>query len=345
MIKLKSKYSMLKRQTIDSKVSLAISEVNKNLSSYIESCGSSPHIETYKHNSSSLKKQIFKNTWCKSRFCMVCNYHKALTLYARFLPAVEDFKAKNKNIDFIFATFTIKNPLMIDLKTSLKAMSKAFNDMYRYEISKFALGYIRTFEYITENTLPDYAHPHIHAIIAVPSWYFKSRKYLDINDWIRIWRHYLKVDYLPNVDVRKVRSKRLKDGSLMNAESSAVLECLKYCAKPSALAKLSINNLKELYKQTKGSRLISTGGCFKQFRDFDIENEVVSNDWILIQVEYLKFVSNEYKTLKLIDKQKDIDEYIADLENRIETNKLIKKYKNDIRYYDDFKAFKRRLGI
>lgn len=60
-------------------------------------------------------------------------------------------------------------------------------------------------------------------LIVVNKSYFKSKNYLSTEEWVNIWRYYLKVDYDPIVDVRKVKSN--------NYKYKAVAEISKYTVK------------------------------------------------------------------------------------------------------------------
>ena len=50
-------------------------------------------------------------------------------------------------------------------------------------------------------------------------------------DWVRAWGECLRVDYLPNVDIRTVKPKA-KDLTTHKGIKSAIAETLKYAIKP-----------------------------------------------------------------------------------------------------------------
>lgn len=59
---------------------------------------------------------------------------------------------------------------------------------------------------ITYNKKDDTYHPHFHMILAVNKSYFKNTdRYLTQKGWTNLWKSPLKVDYIPMVDVRRVR--------------------------------------------------------------------------------------------------------------------------------------------
>ncbi len=61
---------------------------------------------------------------------------------------------------------------------------------------------------ITYNKEDDTYHPYFHLILAVNKSYFTDKDYyLSQENWTRLWKESLQVDYTPVVDVRRVKSK------------------------------------------------------------------------------------------------------------------------------------------
>ena len=49
------------------------------------------------------------------------------------------------------------------------------------------------------------AHPHFHAMLLVKSTYFHGSYYIDQSAWIEMWMKAMRLDYIPQVDIRAVK--------------------------------------------------------------------------------------------------------------------------------------------
>lgn len=101
---------------------------------------------------------IAKSSFCKNRWCMICNRIRTAELIYKYMPTVSTWKDKQ------FITLTIKNPTGEDLHNSLEDMRKAFvkiKDKLRKQGIK--LVGIRKLE-ITYNRHANTYHPHYHII-------------------------------------------------------------------------------------------------------------------------------------------------------------------------------------
>jgi hypothetical protein len=126
-------------------------------------------------------------------------------------------------------------------------------------------------------------------MLAVEPSYFdtKKNKYLSKNDFATMWQRALRVDYMPVVDIRIVKSNAKKD---KNAYASVVAEMCKYPFKDTDIAK--IKNFEEFVLQLKNIRNINAGGIFKSILkgtekiDDDlvhIDDEDKDELWIIIK--------------------------------------------------------------
>jgi plasmid rolling circle replication initiator protein Rep len=66
-----------------------------------------------------------------------------------------------------------------------------------------ARGWVRAVE-ITRSQRYRTAHPHYHCLLMVPPAYFQG-DYLKQAEWAELWRHCLRIDYRPVVDIRTVK--------------------------------------------------------------------------------------------------------------------------------------------
>lgn len=134
--------------------------------------------------------------------------------------------SKKKKMDFLFLTLTVKNCHGKDLNDTIKSMFLAFNKFFKYKsIDDITIGYVRALE-VTRNKRTGEFHPHFHVLIGVSRKYFKGENYIKHSEWVSFWQKALGVDYLPTVNVKKVRPKR--EGQTIEAAS---YETAKYTVK------------------------------------------------------------------------------------------------------------------
>ena len=95
-----------------------------------------------------------------------------------------------------------------------------------------------------------------------PSW-FKGANYVKHAKWVALWGDCLRVDYLPNVDVRTVKARAPKIGqtpldATAAALQGAVAETLKYSTKPADMV-ADESWFLELTRQTHKRRFVAAG--------------------------------------------------------------------------------------
>ena len=119
-----------------------------------------------------------------------------------------------------------------------------------------------------------------------------------------MWKKALKVDYIPVVDVRRIKSKNENFSDI----DSAIIETVKYSVKHSDLVKRSNEDFYYLYTQTKSLRFISAGGILKEHLnlikiDEDLINLKKENEALWIEIARLIYTwqNGEYclKEIKL----------------------------------------------
>ena len=78
------------------------------------------------------------------------------------------------------------------------------------------------------------AHPHFHAMLLVKSTYFKGTHYIDQSAWTEMWMKAMRLDYIPQVDIRAVKPNKKRTEEQNKAKLHyAILETFKYSVKPS----------------------------------------------------------------------------------------------------------------
>lgn len=105
---------------------------------------------------------------CRDRHCIECTRIKSYVYQERLKrTAIEKIKSDFKADEFLFLTFTLKNPKVTQMRKAMRTMSQAFGMLTRRKIfASVFRGGIRTFE-VTRNyaeRLKNHCHPHIHAI-------------------------------------------------------------------------------------------------------------------------------------------------------------------------------------
>lgn len=106
----------------------------------------------------------------------------------------------------------------------------------------------------------DTYHPHFHVILQVNPTYFRTKNYLKHNDWIKLWRDVMNLDYDPEVYIEKAKAKNI---------SGAVAEIAKYTVKDKDYIIEHDQNLtdelvKTLDAALHGRRLTAFGGMMKE---------------------------------------------------------------------------------
>lgn len=227
--------------------------------------------------------------FCKDRFCMICNKRRSLELLARFLPVMQQI-SQNSNLQCIFITLTIKNCPLSHLKSNLANMSKGFSVLYKTLSRRGFVGYVRACEYLGDNTPAGFAHPHYHCIFVVDKQRYFKEHYLTNEDLQILWKRSLNAVYFPVVDIRKIKAL----GKITDSNVAGLLETLKYCAKSTALEKLSDSDKEKLAIKTKAHKMLVSGGIFKNLlKDIDIDKPL-SNEWRLILLEWFKYNNLEH---------------------------------------------------
>lgn len=288
-----------------------------NINYHMLHCASYLEFKLFKDESKKLNLANF----CRCRLCPMCNWRRSKKTFGQVSKVVNEIDKLNK-YDYIFLTLTIKNCIPEELENSINLISNSFMNMIRgnKKIKSICKGYFRAIE-VTYNKKENTYHPHIHCIVVVEKDYFSrwNKNYIKTEEWSELWGKYLKVDYLPIVDVRKVTSK--------NYKNSAVAEISKYTVKSKDIIiknrkgdinkDLTDKNVLVLHNSLKNKRLITFGGIMKELHkklnledlnkdDVDLVNtDVADNDnllnYIILKYKWCVGISN-YKLIDSIKK-------------------------------------------
>lgn len=276
--------------------------------------------------------------FCRHRHCIICQWRKTLKWTARFFKVIPTILKTYPKHRFIFLTLTIKNCDVTELRETINLMNKAWKRLIQSK-SFPAEGFVKSLEvtrvfdcwdagrfvgthgktwvdkWEKENKRKlrllntNYAHPHFHILMMVPSGYFTSKGgYLSHDKWMELWRKCLRINYDPTVNIKAVKPK---------AETSLVdtlREVLKYSLKPEdlivdtkILTPTQVKNkdewLGELTKQLHQTRAISLGGIFKNYLSDDEPDNLID---INEQPDGLEILNERY----LFDWIEDLKQYI-----------------------------------
>lgn len=268
----------------------------------------------FKLNIETEEKKLHKAFFCRARLCTMCNWRRSKKIFGQVATIVNELEKFDK-YEYIFLTLTLKNCSADELENTINLLNKSFNRMNdnNKKVKKICKGYFKAVE-VTYNKNENNYHPHIHCIMVVEKNYFKSKDYIKKTEWEIIWQKYLQVDYLPMVDVRKVKTANYK---------KAVAEVSKYTVKSKDILlrdedgkineKLTDKNILTLHFALKGKRLVSFGGIMKQLHknlnledlnndDIDLVNTDFEDNDELVNYIILKFRwSVGYKNYILVE--------------------------------------------
>lgn len=146
--------------------------------------------------------------FCRVRICPMCQWRRSLKMHGQLRACVEYLdrqRARNglNPYRYILLTLTVRNPDGAHLAAALDALQEGWKRlMRRAPVRKICKGYVRAVE-ITYNRQRNDYHPHIHALLAVNPSYFTGRDYLRHDQWRGLWHACARLDYEPQVDVRR----------------------------------------------------------------------------------------------------------------------------------------------
>lgn len=256
---------------------------NKRKASDMTDCGQRLQFGLYE-NILTLEhqKKLEEMYTCKDRFCAFCNWRRARKLAIQSYEVLKAIESE-KNVRYIFATFTLKNCPINDLSKTIKHMNSSFDRMFKTKrIKNSILGFMRALEYPPQKDNFDYIHPHFHCLFVVPAQYFDTSKnlYIKQEEWIQIWKQALRVDYNPSVDTRIIKAKNGGDPI-----AKAVAETVKYPLKTVDLSKMSVELFEVLVNQMKSKRALAFGGIIKDYRKKLVLDDIETGDLIYDALE------------------------------------------------------------
>lgn len=200
--------------------------------------------------------------FCRVRHCPVCQWRRSLKWRARLFQALPKIQKDYPTAKFIFLTLTVKNCPLEELRETVSFLNKGFKRLSQLKVWP-GLGWIKSLE-VTRSKNGE-AHPHFHCLLMVNSSYFAAN-YLKHEEWVKLWKRSLRLDYEPVVNVKLVKGDIHK----------SVCEVIKYSIKPSDIYS-SVGWLEGLTKQLHKTQAIAVGGVFRSYFQEVDENEDLIN--------------------------------------------------------------------
>lgn len=279
---------------IAEKVNIAQMLQRDRRSEHIQVCGSMlQFLKERNLVSEEIRRRLVKGNFCKYRFCPMCQWRMARKVCREVLGRLRTIDEAHNGVALLFLTLTIKNEPITKLNSTVKHLSASFNRMQKTQQYKSAvLGSIRAIEFLGDNTEAGECHPHFHCLLVVNKSYFKSRDYINFEEWTNLWQRCLRVNYRPVINVQRVKPK-----GKMSAIVAAALEVVKYSVTSSDLEKLSKEDFQELDRQTRNIRQYNYSGELKDAEPTfdDVEDE---NLWELLEEEYYQWKNGQYSKKK-----------------------------------------------
>ena len=279
---------------IAEKVNIAQMLQRDRRSEHIQVCGSMlQFLKERNLVSEEIRRRLVKGNFCKYRFCPMCQWRMARKVCREVLGRLRTIDEQHNGVALLFLTLTIKNEPLTELNSTVKLLSKAFYRMQQLKQYKDAvLGSIRAIEFLGDNTEAGECHPHFHCLLVVNKSYFKSRDYINFEEWTNLWQRSLRVNYRPVINVQRVKPK-----GKMSAIVAAALEVVKYSVTSSDLEKLTREDFQELDRQTRNIRQYNYSGELKDAEPTfdDVEDESL---WELLEEEYYQWKNGQYSKRK-----------------------------------------------
>ncbi len=288
--------------------------------------------------------------FCKLRLCPMCIKRRQKKIYHQISAIMN---VLSEDYAFVFLTLTQKNVSGEELAVEIDNLMKGWEKLSRRTVFKKAVkGWFRALE-VTHNldvnsVSYDMYHPHFHIVLVVRKGYFKGKEYIKHEDWCKMWQECMKLDYLPNVDVRRFKASNKKE------LQKSVSEAAKYTVKDNDFLipdnpSLQDDTVAILTHALASRRLIAFGGVFKEVHKKLNLDDVETGDLVNVEgedlrddVEYYRIVvvwnfgySNYYINSFILPEEVKRQE----LEAKMSRVKLMVQ-----KSYDDLENFKKNMS-
>ena len=224
-----------------------------------------------------IKPKLVNAFFCHCRHCQLCDGRKSLVRMGRFRQQLPKIEQEHPKARWILLTLTVPNCPVNELRATLGAMNKAWTRLIKRKAFAPVLGWIRATEVTQDKKRPDYAHPHFHALLLVPSSMLGGKYYVKHAEWLQLWRDCYRDQSITQVDVRAV-----KGGAMRGAVET--LKAFNYSMKVDDLVSRTPEWILEYMEQVNHLRFMAAGGVLKDALK-KIEEEASTNEMLLMDDE------------------------------------------------------------
>ena len=185
-------------------------------------------------------KKLKSGYFCRHRLCVNCQWRKSMRQYHTSKELALEALRRHPTLRFVFLTLTVPNVALRGLSDVIDGLFESWRRLIqRKEVKSVVKGYLRALE-VTYNHERDDWHPHIHAVLVVPSYYFTTSSYITQERWLELWQQATRMPQITQVDIRKIKTRKKGVDPL----EVGFAEACKYGVKPwSTSSKISLNKL------------------------------------------------------------------------------------------------------
>ena len=220
LIDIKGKKIAPWREKKERSVLLSQSYYRLNLNKFDRVAGCSSFLEFHRFTDNTLNLNYAN--FCRDRLCPMCSWRRSLKIFSQ-VSKVIDYISLNHESSYLFATFTIRNCSIEDLSETIDLLLYSWKKLsLQKKFKSVVTGSFRALE-VTYNKKTDEWHPHLHVILSVDKNYF-SNSYISQKEWSVMWHKALKVDNMPIVDIRRLKTlKGVSEASKYSVKGSDYL--------------------------------------------------------------------------------------------------------------------------
>ena len=244
-------------------LSIAYEEVDVRKAERLRLCATILHFLRRKETG---EQKLEGAMFCHLRLCPICSWRRSLKAQAQMMQVIQYLEQQGKQYHWIMLTLTTKNVPGDELSGQIDLLMAGWNRLaQRKEVKAAMKGYYRALE-ITHNVNPlssayDTYHPHFHVLIPVNPSYFTHRTYISQKRWRQLWQEAARLDYDPQVDVRRMKGLRPKD----------LAELAKYTTKAGEYIipddwELTVDTVRTLDTALTRRRFLAFGGVIAEAR-------------------------------------------------------------------------------
>jgi plasmid rolling circle replication initiator protein Rep len=230
-------------------------------------------------------KHLIRADFCRERLCPMCAWRRSLKVFSQVSQVMQVVFEQHPKYIPLFLTLTLKNCNAEDLSGTLDQIFRGWKILFQRKDVEIVKGWFRALE-VTHNQTNDTYHPHIHAILIVPSSYLVGKNYISTVKWVKLWRECLSVEYDPVCDIRRIK---IKDGE---PEYKVVAEVSKYTTKETSYLKKDESLTDKLVKifgdALKGRRLYAFGGILRDIAKALKLQDLEKGDYVRINDDNIR---------------------------------------------------------